>query len=168
MSRLEWVVCERTGHWAAALRTALDRAGWTPALATRLFELRRLDELAARLESHPDAFALVAIERATLGDVLGWLVQMSQTHRQTRFIALLDRDVWESDSSPRRHRRQSAIDALREAGASDVVTSPRQLHGLLELARSDESLQRSSGDGSSAEFQLFEQFSPRRHDGHNE
>jgi hypothetical protein len=133
-----WVVCERKGRWAGALRAALSRTGWPPSSVPRLREVRQLAELSPRLESHADQLVLVEVERATFGSVLEWLASICRRHRGARVVALLNRDVWDSDiadSRVRRRIRRAAIDALFEAGASDVSTSPRQLQAILALGR---------------------------------
>jgi hypothetical protein len=157
MSHVEWIVCERTGRWATALRMALGRSGWPPQSVPRLFEVRQLGELAARLDMRPDSLALVEVQRASFADVLIWLAEAGREHRRARFVALVDRGVWESIGSglaSRRCDRRPVVDALREAGADEVVTSPRQLQGVLALGRRHASLRAVHPNSLSAQMSI--------------
>jgi hypothetical protein len=136
MSRLEWILCERSGRWAAALRAALRRTDSPMETMPKIYEVRQLDELASRLEARPDHLALVEVERHRFGDILSWLASACRIQRHARFVALANRDVCDPlgiDPASRRRARQAVIDALREAGASEVVMSPFQLNSLLAL-----------------------------------
>lgn len=130
MSRVEWIVCERSGRWAAALRVALRRSSWLTSAVPRLYEVRQLGEMTERLDTRPDAIALVEVQPTSLGDVLDWLTRSRRELRQAHFAALLDRSA---ALHPR--DRKSVIDVLREAGAAEVITSPRQLAAVLALGQ---------------------------------
>jgi len=143
MSRIEWIVCERSRHWSTALSTALGRADWTPRSVPRLFEVRQLSELTTRLDARPDSLAVVEVQRANLSDALVWLAEAGRLYPLARFAALAERELCasvESGPASRPGHRQPVIDALREAGAGEVVTSPRQLQGILALGRRHASL----------------------------
>ena len=143
MSRVDWVVCERSGQWAGALRAALGRSGWSQSAVPRVFEVRQLGELTAQLDRRPDDLALVEVRRENVSAVLEWLAGAGRNYRRARVVALVDRGLWESEECEpeawRRDRRQ-VVDALFEAGAAEVVTSPRQLQGVLRLGRLQASL----------------------------
>ncbi len=159
MSRVNWIVCERSGRWATALRAALGRSGWPPSSVPRIFEVRQLGELATRLDARPSDMALVEVQRAHVFEVLEWLAEAGRLYRRARLVALVDRGVWESldtDSAAGRRDRQPMIDVLREAGAAEVVTSPRQLQGILELGRRHASLRAAGFDGPSARMSIAE------------
>jgi DNA-binding NtrC family response regulator len=110
------IVCEATGHWAFALRQALSD---TAAVA----ETRALEELAERLTASPTAVAVIEFRRSHCRQVLDWLAGCSR--RFPRVLPLVVAD------------RSSAgwADLFREAGAEDVVTSPRELAGLAASVR---------------------------------
>jgi len=127
MSRCEWIVCERTDRWAAALRvTIAGQADW-PACTPRLYEVRSLEELGARLELRPDCLVLINVDEANLSRVLPWLAAARGNYSGVRFVALIDHDF---DSCG-----QDVADAILEAGAADFATSPRHLPQILPLAR---------------------------------
>jgi hypothetical protein len=122
MSRAEWIVCERTSRWAAALRLELAQDDPAP----RLRELRHLSELDAEISARP---AIVAIEvhRGNFAAVLHWLSRTRVRQQLTRCAALLDRSL-ASDS-------ESVIGPLLEAGAVAIAPSPRRLDDVLALER---------------------------------
>jgi hypothetical protein len=143
MSRVDWVVCERSGQWTGALRAALGRSGWSQSAVPRVFEVRQLGELTAHLDKRPDDLALVEVRRENVSAVLEWLAVAGRNYRRARVVALADRSLWESEESEPeagRRDRQQVVDALFEAGAAEVVTSPRQLQGALRLGQRQASL----------------------------
>jgi hypothetical protein len=159
MNLLELIVCERSGRWAAALRSAVGRTAWARASAPRIFEVRQLDELAAHLDSRSSPMALVEVERERFGDMLIWLARASRANARARFVALMHRSVCEHlaiDTALRRHRRQLVTDALREAGTSEVVTSTLQLGTLLALGRQHALLRSARLDHESARMSISE------------
>jgi hypothetical protein len=127
MSRIEWVVCERTSRWAAALRMALA----ADELSCRLRELRHFIELDAELAARPTAVAAIEVHRGNFANVLCWLPRAREQFAEVRFVALLDRSLVVDKT------KESADvgDALLEAGAALVVASPRRLEPILELGR---------------------------------
>jgi hypothetical protein len=141
------------------LRAALGRSGWPQQSVPRVFEVRQLGELATRLDTRPDDMALVEVQRANLFDVLEWLAEVGRLYRRARLIALVDRGVWESletDPATGRRERQQVVDALRAAGATEVITSPRQLQGILALGRRHASLRAAGLDGPPAQMSIAE------------
>jgi hypothetical protein len=159
MSRPEWTLCERSGRWAAALRAALGRTGWPLASLPKIVEVRQLDELTARLEARPDRLALVEVKRGGFADLLVWLSTANRAFPRARFVALVDRGVYEwvdIDPALRRRSRQSVVDTLHEAGAIEVVTSPLQLAALLSLGRQHGLLRSARVDGPAANASIAE------------
>jgi pyruvate-formate lyase len=134
----DWIVCEQSSRWAAAFRTAFDRSAHRNSSEHRLQELRRLAELSKALAERPTALAAIEVRRANFGDVLTWLVTNQQRAALSRCVALVDRSL-EQDHSDCTTKEQTQfheiIDALCEAGAVDVVVSPRRLGPLIELTR---------------------------------
>jgi hypothetical protein len=157
MSRVEWIVCERSGRWAAAVRAALGRSAWSPSAVPRVYEVRQLVEMKERLAERPDGLALVEVQRENFGDTLTWLAKASQENRSARFVALVDRGVWgsvEQGAVSRQRNRRLVVAALREAGAADVVTSPRQLGGILALGERHASLRATECGGPTPEISI--------------
>jgi hypothetical protein len=159
MSRVEWIVCERSGRWAAAVRAALGRSAWPPSNVPRVYEVRQLGELRERLAERPDGLALVEAQRESFGDTLAWLAEAVRENRSAQFIALVDRGVWgsvEQGAVTRQRDRRLVVVALREAGAADVVTSPRQLGGLLALGERHASLRATERGGPASTISIAE------------
>ena len=135
MTNLEWVVCERSNHWAAALRTALSRQARTPAATFSLDEVRSLGELTARISERPYSLALVEVAPANFDEVLSWLADAMRWSRHNRAVALLD-STFAYGAEPNRDAncsRQDVADALHEAGAVEIARSPRHLQQVLLL-----------------------------------
>jgi len=133
----EWIVCERSNRWAAALRMAIGRDAAAGGPRRRLREVRRLAELTAELAQRPASFVAIEIHRNNLGEALEWLAAARQ-YPLTRCVALVDRSLPSTvaslaPSGPATEREIRA--ALREAGALDVAESSRGLHAVLELGR---------------------------------
>ena len=130
---IAWIVCEESGHWAAALRVELARHMAAGTISPRIFEVRTLLELSAALNEHVAAIAFVEVRSDNLGQALELLT--NGRWPRTRFVALFDQSV----GGPERENRpraawQTIADALWEAGAAEVIASPRQLHSALKLA----------------------------------
>jgi hypothetical protein len=90
--------------------------------APRLHEVRSLAELKSQLDDHAGAFNLIEIGQSNLASVLELLAQRDPAIG--RFAALL------SDKSD--HIRPIA-DVAWEAGAIDVIESPRHVHRLVAI-----------------------------------
>lgn len=126
MSGVEWIVCEQTGRWAAALRMAINRSGIRP---TTVHEVRSLAELAARLVDCPAGLALMEVLPSDLGETLAWLPEARIAYPQARFAGLLD-------TATANHETKTIVAAvLRAAGAFEVIDSPRDLHIVLDAGR---------------------------------
>lgn len=123
MRRVEWIVCERSNRWAAALRVALSSEETTP----RMCETRRLVEVDDELDSHPLAIAAIEVRRDHFAELLAWLPAARRRHRQFRCVALLDRAILDES--------QSVVGVLLEAGVDAYATSPRRLEAVLELGK---------------------------------
>jgi hypothetical protein len=128
MKGRHWIICERTCRFASALRVAVDRTKVDP--PPRLIEVRSLSELAERLTARPGSLVLVEVAAANLADVLTFIADRTARDPDALFAALLDRDSFSADAA-----RHDAIDALLEAGACEIASSPRNLLGILAVAR---------------------------------
>jgi hypothetical protein len=122
MSRVEWIVCEQSCRWASALRMALASGE----LPHRLRELRHLAELDAELAARPTALAAIEIHRGNFAQLLAWLPAARERHVHARYVALLDRSLADD--------LDEVCDALVEAGAQAIATSPRRLDAVVALA----------------------------------
>jgi hypothetical protein len=103
-----------------------------------LFEVRQLVELGERLAARPSSLALVEVQAGNFSQALAWLAEAERSYPNARFAALVARDLRGSrDIAPGRSRSagQLVVDVLREAGADEIVLSPRQLRGMLALDR---------------------------------
>jgi len=149
MMPCEWILCERDGRWAAALRVAATRSSAALGFSDRIYEVRSLDELAARREDHPHAMALVEVRSVNLDEVLIWLAEHARSRSNACYVALLNDELALSDNG------RAGIDGdLHEvsavvlaAGATALATSPRQLSHVLTLGRRHATLQAGRPDG---------------------
>lgn len=132
-----WVVCERSGRWAAALRIALARRPAYEVAPPRLREVRSLGELDEYVREHRRPLCLIEVRSDTFDQMLAWLADTARRQPAGRFVAVLaddgSCDDIESPLSGDR-RRHDVIDALREAGALEVAQSPRHMRQVLTLA----------------------------------
>jgi hypothetical protein len=137
MSDCDWIICEQSSSWAAAFRTALESDIHSDGCRHRLREVRSLAELSESLAARPASLAAVEVRHANLNDVLPWLAATCNAG-QTQCVAVLDRslhsDVWKV-TALESSTLHDVSDALREAGALDVIVSPRHLGSLAELGR---------------------------------
>jgi hypothetical protein len=137
MSSYEWIIYERRGVWAAGLRMAIARRGPGTTGTPRIYEVRSLEGLNERLTAKPDSLALVELHPGNTTQVLSWLARLPTFHCQARFVALVDRSLASPDeanlASPASHSSRVA-NVLLEAGALEIVFSPRQLPRILATA----------------------------------
>ena len=131
---IAWIVCEESGRWAAALRVELARQAANGADTPRIFEVRSLLELSTALDEHVAALAFVEVHSDNFGHVLELLTKGRWP--RARFVALFDRSVvgQSEEESLTQAAWQTVTNALWEAGAAEVIASPRQLHSALKLA----------------------------------
>jgi hypothetical protein len=143
-----WILCESSSRWATALRTAFAR--WrSDQIAPRLFEVRDLPDFKGYVNDQPYDLALVEVGKSNLADVLGVLAGHSSP--ECRFVALIDNTLYGvqvDDVASRDFGPQRIADVLWEAGATEVVESPRQLRGLLALGNLVAAAAATSGGGS--------------------
>lgn len=125
MNNCEWIVCESTSRWASALRMALERDSRFRDGTVRLYETRQLTELTQRLAERPHCFAAVEVRVNNVGDVLGWFPWAASRFGHVRCVAFVERSLVSGQTD--------VVDALREAGALAVTSSPRQLRTIVDL-----------------------------------
>ena len=129
----KWVVCEESGRWTAALRTAFARSPGAR-FAPRLYEVRTFEELSTHLDENRCDLTLVEVSRENLTEVVQLL--MRRGTRLAEFVALLKGVAPLRQAAAPIHGEpvtQPIADLLWETGATDVVESPRQVRGLLAL-----------------------------------
>jgi hypothetical protein len=129
MNSHAWVICESSGHWAAALRIAVARQA--PAHSSILLrEVRSLSEMDTQLDEQHFVLVLVELAPANLDHVLSWLAAFRQSRCGSRAVALLSRDCgrWFVGGG-----EAEVEDALFEAGVVGIARSPRRLAHILQL-----------------------------------
>lgn len=126
MNTFDWIVCERSNRWAAAVRTALARQPGPTECAATLCEVRRLDELTVHLQQRPNSLALIEVTPTNLDATLSWLAVGTRSSWQAIVVAILDR----SFVNP-----SEVASVLREAGVAEIALSPRQLQHVLLFAK---------------------------------
>jgi len=128
-----WIVCALTGRWSAAFRVAFRRRPGQ--LVPRLSNVQSISELRDRLKKHPSSLGLIEVSEANLAEMLQLLTDAKQARQHDRLVALLDHSLSSGERAATTASSGSAgalaIDALWEAGAAEVVESPRRLNGLL-------------------------------------
>jgi hypothetical protein len=125
----EWIICERTGRWAAALRAALRRHPTQRFGNPRLHEVRSLDELSPFVDARPDAIAMLEVRRTDLAAAFGWLSTTNFNFPTTPCIALVDNEGFDDEL------RDDLSAALWAAGAVEICHSPRQMHRVFAIGR---------------------------------
>jgi hypothetical protein len=110
------IVCERTGHWAVALRRELADAG------VRVYETRSIPDCWNMLAESPGSFLVVELTAANVEGLLHRLARRERDFPLARVAVVVDRALADHEW------------LLREAGAVHFTCSPRRLRPLAELA----------------------------------
>jgi len=110
-----FIVSERTGRWAVALRRALPEAP--------LRETRTLDECRAELDLAPAGVVAVEFTAARAEETAAFLMQVARRYPSVRVVVLADRGLAEHEW------------LLRELGAAAWTDSPRELAAIVEVTR---------------------------------
>lgn len=140
MSAARWLICERSTRWAAALRILLEPHR-SPARrgGISLNEVRTLQECTPRIREAAIALVFIEVTPTNVAHVLSWLADVSCSQPRRQYIALVDYQFEAFDTTTAGQRASFAtsetVAALREAGAADVVFSPRQLKSILPVAK---------------------------------
>ena len=117
MNTCRLIVCEKSSHWAAALRLSL--AGQPP----ELVELRSLVQVESALVESPASVVGMEISPANINAVLDLLERAGRHFHRARFVAFVASGF------------ADAVLLLREAGAIDVLTTVLDAGRLARLAR---------------------------------
>jgi hypothetical protein len=113
MTAFRLIVCEKTGHWAAALREELP-----------LFtEVRSLSAATELLTASPLSLVAVEVTEANLREARDFVWLTSERFPQAAVAALLTAEV------------SGAEELFREAGARDVIASVVHMPRIARLAR---------------------------------
>jgi hypothetical protein len=131
-----WIICETTGRWAAALRVAIAHPNKhaNAKMPRRICEVRSLEHFQSAFGEEPIALGLVEVRPENLADIFEFL---SSERRPPTPIAALLHDTLQQNpvaENGQSIQSQSPQDALREAGALEVIDSPRRISELLGLA----------------------------------
>jgi hypothetical protein len=124
MNTFPWIICERKHRWAAALRAALATAGQADSI--KLQEVRTFDDLTALLQMLTNGLALVEVTRQSVDTALTWFAEVNCVSASIKTVLLMDRSL---------AGQPEAIHVFREAGAVEIVVSPRHLTHILQLSR---------------------------------
>lgn len=114
MPQAQWIVCEKSGQWAVALRRA------APGLP--LVETRSLEECRQVIEQAPASLAAIETSLKNLEAVLAWMVELER-FADARFCILGGRELAPYEW------------LLREAGALHVAYARRLAAPVARLAR---------------------------------
>jgi hypothetical protein len=117
MSVARFIVCERTGKWAIALRRELQTGG------PRVFETRSLDDCRRELAVSPASFVAVEVTADNFETLVMWMKRLETDCPRARVAVLGDRHL------------EAGQWLLREVGAVQVVFSPRELGSIARMVR---------------------------------
>ncbi|OHB81817.1 MAG: hypothetical protein A2W31_03725 [Planctomycetes bacterium RBG_16_64_10] len=121
MPKARWILCERTGRWAAACRIQLLQRG-PSAVGRLLCETRTQGECQQMLRRWPASLVAVEVTRTDFAAWITWIADLEHTFPAALAVVLSQLDLPEADW------------ALREAGALWIASSPRALAPVTELA----------------------------------
>lgn len=110
------IVCERSAHWAVALRRELVHTG------VRVWETRSLTQYWDALADAPASFVVVELTAAAADDLLRRMARLPREFPLVRAAVVADRSLADYEW------------LLRESGAVHFTCSPRQVAPLAETA----------------------------------
>ena len=116
MSSARLIVCEKTGVWATAMRRTMSGSGY------RVHEVRSLAQCFDALADHPASFVTLELTAANRELIPRAIVRMGIQYPAARAIVVGERGL------------EGGQWLLREAGAIDVLFSPRQISAAGRLA----------------------------------
>lgn len=111
------IVCERTGHWAALLRAAMDHDA-IPIVETRSWAA--CEEAVIR---SPESLVAVEVTSETVERVLTFVAAVQSRFSRIRCVGLTSEDIAGSEC------------LLREAGLVDIVQSTLEIPRLIRFAK---------------------------------
>lgn len=116
MSTCHLIVCEKTSHWAAALRPGANRG------RLRVVETRSLSGCREALAAAPASVVAIHANSTNVEAAIEFLIQSNRYYPRAVFAALLGPD------------ETALCDLLQEAGAIDVLGSVLDAPRLARLA----------------------------------
>lgn len=117
MGKGRFLICERSGRWAAALRRAAHDTD------PRGREIRSLDDCWRELTASPTSLVAVEVTIANVERVVRWIRRVESAFPRAHVVAVGEREL------------EPTQWLLRDAGARHAVFSPRQLASLARMAR---------------------------------
>ncbi|SRR5258706_15866138 len=114
------ILCEKYSRWAAAFRRELRKPPHEAAI--KIMEVRSLAQCERELHASPHSMAAVEVIPQNLAAVCRSLRACSDLFPHVRFVALAARGMEPQELT------------LREAGAIQVIFSPRSLASLRRMA----------------------------------
>lgn len=111
-----WIVSERGGHWAIALRRESGESG------IRLYETRSLADGWSMLEQHPAGFLVAELTHANAALLLERIAALERWLPQARVAVVAERALAQHEWP------------AREAGAVWFASSPRELRPIAAMA----------------------------------
>ena len=117
MAVARFLMCERSGRWAVALRGV--RRPDDP----RMWETRSLDDCWRELEVSPRSMVAVEATLANVETLVRWMKRVESGFPRAHVIVLAQREL------------ECGQWLLREAGARHVVFSPRDVRGVARMVR---------------------------------
>lgn len=121
MSSPVLIVCERTGDWAVAWRSALAGGGRTATVT--ISESRSIDECRALLDEHSAAVAVIEITQTNFEAGCSLLADLERRWPRAAVMVVVDSKA-----------RAEAELPLREHGAQHVMSSRYELPSAVQLA----------------------------------
>jgi hypothetical protein len=117
MALARFIVCEKSGRWAVALRRALAPHG------VRVYQTRSLAECRRELELSPASVAALELTGANAAQLGEWIERVSREFPGARLVVLGSEDArpWEA--------------WMREAGAIAAAFSSRRLGPIARQTR---------------------------------
>ena len=115
------ILCERTPRWAGAFRRELRKA--PREVEFRIAEVRSFTQCERELAASPHSVAAIEMTSQNLHPALQALVEYRDRFPHVRLIALADRELAPHEL------------LVREAGAIQIVFSPRSLASSVRLIR---------------------------------
>jgi hypothetical protein len=109
------IVCEKTSHWAAALRACLGRQ-------PRIVETRSLAACKAELSQAPASLVALETTAGNVEAIISFISSINQRFPRASLVVLLAADA------------EAAALLLREAGAIEAVASVLELPRVARLA----------------------------------
>ncbi len=123
------IVCERTGRWAAALRSV------SVSRANRIHETRSLPECWEVLAGAPASLVVVELTPANLANLLTRLQRLNRDYPLARAVVVTDRRLADGARSTEHDRSASWRWLAYEAGAIHFTCSPREMPVVADIAR---------------------------------